>query len=183
LEKKIVYFANPGMANTEQTLRLARERADELGIRTVVVASGGGHTAQLALNAFRNTGLNLIVVSSSRARFSAALLNDLEDHGVTVIFSADVKYTLLEPMRDAFYKLSEGIEVAVELAMIVAEENLVKSGEEIVAIAGTSRTNFPEGGGADTAIVIEAKKSEEFNKLPNNKEERHIIREIICKPR
>ena len=39
MEGKIVYFDNPGEENTEEVLRIAKLRADELGIKTVVVAS------------------------------------------------------------------------------------------------------------------------------------------------
>ncbi len=35
---KTVYFEKPGPKNTEETLKLAKERAEELGIRNIVVA-------------------------------------------------------------------------------------------------------------------------------------------------
>jgi hypothetical protein len=37
--KEILYFESPGEVNTDETLKIAKERADELGIRDVVVAS------------------------------------------------------------------------------------------------------------------------------------------------
>jgi len=40
----VSYFERPGRHNTEATLDIARRRADELGIRTVVVASDTGQT-------------------------------------------------------------------------------------------------------------------------------------------
>ena len=46
MEKKTVYFEKPGGEdNTAKTLELAKARADELGIKTVVVASTVGKTA------------------------------------------------------------------------------------------------------------------------------------------
>ena len=48
MEKKILYFDTPGKANTEDTLKLARERAVELGIDQVVVATTHGYTAKKA---------------------------------------------------------------------------------------------------------------------------------------
>ena len=39
METKIVYYENPGDVNTDTTLALARQRAKELGIKTVIVAS------------------------------------------------------------------------------------------------------------------------------------------------
>ncbi len=49
MEKKIVYFDKPGKENTEETLRLAVERARELGIKHLVVASSYGDTALKAI--------------------------------------------------------------------------------------------------------------------------------------
>ena len=39
LEKKIVYFEKAGKVNTEQTLKLAKERAKELGIKNTRLLS------------------------------------------------------------------------------------------------------------------------------------------------
>ena len=49
MEKKIVYFEKAGKINTEETLRLAKIRAQELGIKTLVLASTNGYTAGKAL--------------------------------------------------------------------------------------------------------------------------------------
>ena len=38
-EVKTVYFEGRGKGFTEETLRLAKERADQLGIRDIIVAS------------------------------------------------------------------------------------------------------------------------------------------------
>jgi len=48
LEEKIVYFEKPGIGNTEETLRLAIERAKARGITKIVIASTRGDTARLA---------------------------------------------------------------------------------------------------------------------------------------
>ena len=45
MEEKIVYFDKPGPGNTEEVLRIALKRAQELGIKTVVVATNEGNTA------------------------------------------------------------------------------------------------------------------------------------------
>jgi len=49
MEEKIVYFDKPGPGNTEEVLRLARKRAQELGIKTIVVATNEGNTALRAI--------------------------------------------------------------------------------------------------------------------------------------
>ena len=54
-----MYFEKPGKDNTDQTLKLAAERRQELGIDEVVVASSSGRTAYKALELFVNKdGLN-----------------------------------------------------------------------------------------------------------------------------
>ena len=49
-----MYFEKPGKDNTDQTLKLAAERRQELGIDEVVVASSSGRTAYNALDLFVN---------------------------------------------------------------------------------------------------------------------------------
>ena len=46
-KKSILYFQSPG-DHTEETLRASKERADELGINDIVVASTEGTTASRA---------------------------------------------------------------------------------------------------------------------------------------
>ena len=61
MDSKIIYFENPGVENTEDVLSMARERAEELGIRTILVASTTGKTALKAVEVFK--GLRVIAVS------------------------------------------------------------------------------------------------------------------------
>jgi len=46
-QKKIYYFEKPGEANTPDAARFAIERAKDLGIKTLVVASTSGKTASV----------------------------------------------------------------------------------------------------------------------------------------
>ena len=48
-QKKIYYFEKPGEDNTSDAARFAVERATELKIRTIVVASTSGKTAKFFL--------------------------------------------------------------------------------------------------------------------------------------
>ena len=61
MEAKTVYFRDRGKGNTEETFRLAKERADQLGIRDIIVASYTGYTALKALEYFQ--GYNLVIVA------------------------------------------------------------------------------------------------------------------------
>lgn len=181
LEKRIVYFENAGKVNTEEALSLAKKRAQELGIKNVILASTHGYTAQKALEAF-GTDLRFTVVGTDRESFSKDLLRILEDKGISVRFSHEVEYTYPELMKNALRKLSEGVKVCMDICIVAAEERLVPEGKEVIAIAGTGPLGFEDGGGADTALVMVPWKSERFNKLPE-KAKRRDVKEIICKPR
>ena len=52
VSKSIVYFPVPG-DHTEETLKASKERADELGIKDIVVASTEGSTALEAVKVLR----------------------------------------------------------------------------------------------------------------------------------
>ena len=60
MEEKIVYFEEPGRENTEETLRLAAERARLRGIINIVLASERGDTDRLAAAVFAGTGVKLV---------------------------------------------------------------------------------------------------------------------------
>ena len=59
IEASIVYFKKPGEGNTDEVLRLARRRADELGLKTAVVASVRGYTAVKAMDVFQGRSVLL----------------------------------------------------------------------------------------------------------------------------
>ncbi|MDD1719277.1 MAG: hypothetical protein LUQ25_04390, partial [Methanoregulaceae archaeon] len=61
--RKTYYFDAPGEANTRDCAMFAIERAKELGLRKIVVASTTGKTALVFLEAMKGTGLELIVVT------------------------------------------------------------------------------------------------------------------------
>jgi uncharacterized protein len=61
METKTVYFEQQGSQNTDEVIALAKKRADELGIKTIVVATHTGNTALKALNIFE--GCKVIAVT------------------------------------------------------------------------------------------------------------------------
>lgn len=58
-EKSAYYFDSPGKVNTEETLKLAKRRAEELGIRDIVVATTSGQTSVRVSELFK--GFNVVV--------------------------------------------------------------------------------------------------------------------------
>ena len=61
MEIQNVYFPEPGSANTDKTLEIARRRAEELGIETIVVASTSGETGLKAVKEFANRDRKSVV--------------------------------------------------------------------------------------------------------------------------
>jgi hypothetical protein len=60
-----MYFKSTGEANSEETIRCAHQRAKELGIKEIVVASSSGNTAKMAHRLCK--GMKVVCVSKSRS--------------------------------------------------------------------------------------------------------------------
>lgn len=181
----IVYFDTPGDGNTEETLRLARRRAEELGIGQVVLASTHGRTALAAARVFDAAGVELIAVSISAAfdpegwTMSAAEREHVEQAGIRVLTTlhgladgvAEGMYGEHTPgtaVANTLRLFSQGTKVAVEVSIMALEAGLVPAGTEIVTIGGTNE-------GCDTALVVRpafARRIKDYR-----------ICEILCKPR
>ena len=185
MEAKTIYFEKKGKQNTETTLRLARARAEELGVRQVVLASTHGYTALQAAEVFRYGEFELIAVSISTAfdregwTMSAEERRRVEQAGVRVLTGL---HGLADGVAEGLYGentpgsviantlrlFSQGLKVAVEVSIMALEAGMIRSSQEIVAIGGTDE-------GCDTAIVVRpahAHRIKEFR-----------ICEILCKPR
>ncbi|MBI4267492.1 MAG: hypothetical protein HY662_01755 [Chloroflexi bacterium] len=181
MEEKIVYFEEPGVDNTEETLRLVAERAKARGIQKIIFASTRGDTARLAAERWAGTGLKMVVIphqynfgAAGVQRFPAELVSELQKQGHTVhfgtmLFHTDSLFGTHTPrlMANLLRIFCQGIKVAVEIIFMAADGGLVATGETIIAVAGTAR-------GADTAVVAIAATSNHLSDL-------HIT-EIICKP-
>lgn len=188
MEEKIVYFESGGKHNTEATLRLVREAAEKRGIRKVVLASITGYSAEKALEIFNGSKVNIIVVSLKGigSGFPSNLLQKLEHAGHKVIFAQDVKYEFPENVQKTLWRFCEGMKVCVEIVLIATDAGLIKPGEEVIAVAGTGMLGYEKGGGVDTALIMEAIRSQQFLQLETifgMKEKRRKIKEILCKPR
>lgn len=184
--KQITYFGNAGNENTMETLRLAKQRADELGIKTILVASTLGDTGMKATEIFK--GNQVIVISHSHG-FAAPNKQEMSPENRSIIeanngvvltathaFAGVPRairrkfntYQTSEIIAYTLRILGEGIKVTCEIVMMAADAGLLKTSKDVIAIAGT-------GNGADTAAVIKPANTQDFFDLR--------IREIICKPR
>ena len=61
--KTCYYFDAPGPANTKDAARFDVERAQELKIKKIVVASSSGETAKVFFDAAKGSGISLVVVT------------------------------------------------------------------------------------------------------------------------
>ncbi len=182
----IVYFEEMGRVNTDATLSLVREKAQRAGIRNIVIATHTGFTAEKALEAFAGTEASLTFVGSARKRFSEASLQKVQESGHKVVFSDEVPTTpeLPQVANETFRRFCEGMRVAIRVMLVAADQGLIPLDKPVIAVAGTGPFRFEEkGGGADTAIVVDPCRTEDFFKERYWKQERRNIREIICKPR
>jgi hypothetical protein len=190
MELKTTYFEKPGGAeNTDKTLALAKTRAKELGIKTIVIASTVGGTAVKAVNAFK--GYKVIVVThvagfreANTQEFTEENRKIVENKGGIILTAAHafggIHRALSNTMPPApssaigdivamtLRMFGQGMKVACEIAAMAADAGLVRTDEEIISIGGTGR-------GADTALVLQPEYTHRFFNLK--------VKEIICKPR
>jgi len=181
------YFEQTGPENTDRTLEIARLRADELGIRHVIVATTTGETGLKAVQRLRDADRQVIAVTHSTG-FAAPNTQELTPENQAAIEKAGGRllttqhalgglnravrrklgsYQLDEIVAFVLRSFSQGVKVACETTMMAADAGLVPAGEAIIAIAGTGR-------GADTAAVILSANAQDFFDLR--------VLELLCMP-
>ena len=183
---KTVYFEKSGPENTEETLKLAKTRAEELGIRNIVVASTSGETGIKASEVFK--GYNLIIASHVTGfrgpdvqEFLPEYRNIIERNGAKILTTAHAFGTLGRAVNKKFGTIQvdgivsavlrlfgQGMKVGCEVACMATDAGLIITDEEAIVIGGS-------GGGADTAVVLKPSNTHTFFDLR--------IKEIACKPR
>jgi hypothetical protein len=181
-----VYFEKQGRGNTERTLQIAKARAEELEIRTILVATTGGAMGVRAAEEFQ--GFNVVVVTHSTG-LKEPNYQELTEENRRAIEAAGAKiltcqhafggvgravrkklstYELEEIIAYTLRIFGEGMKVVCEITMMAADAGLVRTDEPAIAIAGTGR-------GADTAVVLRPANAQTFFDMR--------IMEILCKPR
>ena len=188
MRKSITYFEKAGSDNTEETIKLAYERALELNIRDIVVASTHGSTALKVAETFGDQRFNIVAVTicegfknegwamsrEERAKLQAKgvkVLTCIHALGDDVNSAFTEKFggrAFNEVVAQTLYRFCQGMKVCVETVLMAADAGLIPVDEEVIAIAGTSE-------GADTAAVIKPSYPRKFLDLK--------IKEIIAKPR
>jgi hypothetical protein len=181
-----MYFESAGKANTDATLKIAKDEAIRRGIKHIVVASTWGDTGLQMAEMLKATKIELVVVSHNlgfreigKVEFEAAKRSQIEALGGRVLTGTMVLrnigtairekqgYSQQDLIANVLRMFGQGIKVCVEIVAMATDAGLIPF-EDVVAVAGTSR-------GADTAAIIDANSSNRFFDIK--------IREILAKPR
>jgi len=185
MEARIVYFTKPGEENTDEALRLAGRRAEELGIKSILVASTTGDTALKTMEVFK--GARVVAVSHftgmagpNTQEFTEENRRKVLDAGGAVLTATHTfsglgramrkkfkMYLFEETVANTLRMFGQGMKVVCEISLMAADAGLVRTDEDIIVIGGTGR-------GADTAVVLKPVNSEDFFDLK--------VKEILCKP-
>ena len=186
IEIQTVYFSKPGSINTDKTLEVAKKRAEQLGIKTVVVASTSGETGVKAVKLLTNCKVAVVTHSTG---FPAPDVQELTQQNRTAILQKGgmiliathafggvgrairrkfSTYQVDEVIAHTLRVFGQGAKVACEIALMAADAGLIRTDEEVISIGGT-------GSGADTALVIKPAHTHDFFELK--------VRELLCKPR
>jgi len=188
VKREVYYFEDFGKHNTEQTIEAAKKVALSLDLKYVVVASASGVTGVKTAEAFKGTGVKVVVVTeyAGMAEFREENRRKLKELDAEVITSTHSFLTPAESIsklysgycsentiiKSVLRRFSQGVKVAAEIMMMATDVGSIPPGEDVVSIAGT-------GSGADTAIVVKSCHSDDFF----HKEKGIEFREIIAMPR
>jgi hypothetical protein len=186
MEVQGVYFAESGSACTGKTLEIAKKRAEQLGIKTIVVASTSGETGVKAVKLFAN---HKVVIVTHATGFPTPDVQELTqpnrakilENGGMILTATHAfggvgravrrkfnTYQVDEIMAHTLRVFGQGTKVACEIVLMAADAGLIRTDEEVISIGGT-------GSGADTALVIKPAHTHDFFELK--------VREVLCKPR
>jgi hypothetical protein len=181
-----VYFTDTGGKNTKRTLEIAANRAEELRIQNVVVASSSGRTGVLAAELFKVN--NLVIVTHSTG-FMEPDYQELQQESRAIIERAGARiltcqhalggvgravrkklgtYEIEEIMAYTLRIFGEGTKVAIEITLMAADAGFISINEPCIAVGGTAR-------GADTVILLRPANAQTFFDLQ--------VMEILAKPR
>jgi hypothetical protein len=172
-QSSITYFSKPGKENSEKVMELSRKKADELGIKTALVASTTGYTAKLAVDVLNE--MDIVVVTHAAGykepdgqEFDSEIKAYVESKGAQVVTAQHSFAGVNRAIRDTFNGsqpeeiiaftlrlFGQGMKVVFEIAMMAADAGKVSCAQPVLAIGGTGR-------GADLGVVVIPANSSRF---------------------
>jgi hypothetical protein len=177
VNKSTTYFETGGDANTDDVIRIIRERLREGDIKSVVVASTSGKTGLRFARALGKE-IPLVVVSSKPGGkqpgvwlFDLNIHKELQEMGIPVLKQSHVfsglersftqkfsglsrSETVAEALKSLF---SQGTKVAIECAVMALDAGAIPI-DKVIAVGSAGA----KGGGADTALVVKPSHSNNF---------------------
>ncbi len=189
MDSREALYLDPNLDNTDATIEAAKKRAIELGLEYVVVASSSGSTGVKAAEAFKDTGIKVVVVTlfaTSTSKPNPDSINRIRELGGEVVTSTHALMGVPESLakinegyvtpntmiREVLRRFSQGTNVVADIVMMACDHGAVPEGVEVMAIAGM-------GNKADTAWIIRAAGSFKFFDKITGIE----FRELVALPR
>jgi len=195
MRSTIIYFEELKEENDLILLNLVKEKARERDIKYVVVASTRGETGVKAAEIFKDSGINIVVVTHQIGPKGPELLEINEKkiramdakivtctHAFGGVSRSLSRVPTLTPRPEPYWPayvpstgdlianvlrlFSQGMKVCFEITLMATDAGTIPVGENIIAVAG-------QGRGVDTAIVIKSANSSSFFDLD--------VHEIIAK--
>ncbi|MGI6712302.1 MAG: pyruvate kinase alpha/beta domain-containing protein [Bacillota bacterium] len=180
----MIYFEKKGKHNTDDTVRIAIQRAKELKINFIVVASCSGETALK----FSGCGMEVVCVTHQigfnkpgEDEMDRLIRNKLQQEDINVLTTTHLFAGVDRALRYKFQGIfpaeiisntlrmfGQGMKVCIEISSMALDAGLIPYGEEIIAVGGS-------GKGADTAMVLTPAHSSYI--FDTN------VKEILCMPR
>ncbi|MFQ6038878.1 MAG: pyruvate kinase alpha/beta domain-containing protein [Candidatus Aminicenantales bacterium] len=181
-----VYFRSPGPQNTRRALEIAAQRARELAVQKVLVASTRGETGLLAAQMISSAQVIVVTHATGFLRpdhqqLDPNLKKKIQEAGAHILTCQHAlggvgravrkklgTYELEEIIAYTLRIFGEGIKVAVEIALMAADAGLVSTKAPCISVGGT-------GEGADAAVLLKPAHAQNFFDLR--------VMEILAKPR
>jgi len=179
-------FGKPGKENTQKTIEIAAQKAEEGNVETILIASCSGRTGLIAAPYFKDRNLVVVTHATGFLKPDHQQLDKenkakLEKSGAKILTCQHAlggvgravrkklgTYQLEEIIAYTLRLFGEGTKVAIEIALMAADAGLVSTSQECISIGGTSE-------GADTALLLKPAHAQNFFDLK--------IMEILAKPR
>lgn len=184
-----MFFDGKGKEMTPQVARLAVQRARELELKHIVVASNTGYTAKAFLAEIGDAkDLELVVVTHHAGfhnpgddEMPQAMREELASAGCRVLTTTHLFANIERAITSKFGGLypggivsatlrcfGQGTKVCFEIAAMAIDAAMIPHGVEVVVAGGSGR-------GADTALVMLPAHAKSFFETQ--------VLELICKPR
>lgn len=181
-QKTVTYLSKPGAGDIAACVNAAALRAKELGVAQVVISTTTGRSALSMAKALETAGHRAEVIAVGYSAEYAAKWGGFDDKikteaeklgvrfitGTHIFGGIDSAVGATSPgklIASTYYTFGQGCKVAVEVAVMAADQGYVGVKKPVIALGGTAE-------GVDTALLLTPVCGSEFFKLR--------VHEVIC---